>query len=193
MTVNSFSTDGDSPRARCRNCPKKDCRNILTWPFIGKLLRSTFWWYHYNSIQPFSGENAFSDFFFCIAQEHKCFYDIYPNALRKTGQSIMLIRQLRCRSWAVSPCILSPKEDRSRIKFGSLCCVAWSFGYRHKIDWEICTKAWGLLFILFPYAMDKSISMLVMGSGWFENKTSRDCWLEASQYLLSLSLGLVQL
>jgi hypothetical protein len=22
------------------------CRNILTWPFIGKCLRSTFWWYH---------------------------------------------------------------------------------------------------------------------------------------------------
>jgi hypothetical protein len=32
-----------------RNCPQKlswDCANILTWPFIGKLLRSTFSWCH---------------------------------------------------------------------------------------------------------------------------------------------------
>jgi hypothetical protein len=37
-----------SPKVGHRNYPSKDidCRNILTWPFIGKLLRSTFCWYH---------------------------------------------------------------------------------------------------------------------------------------------------
>jgi hypothetical protein len=44
------------------NCKKNyDCRKILTWPFIGKLLRSTFWWYHFY-IKPFQGEIDFLDF-----------------------------------------------------------------------------------------------------------------------------------
>jgi hypothetical protein len=36
--------------------------NVLTWPFIEKLLRSTFWWYHTFS-NHFWGHNAFSEFF----------------------------------------------------------------------------------------------------------------------------------
>jgi hypothetical protein len=37
---------------RHRNC---HCRNILTWPFIGKLLRSTFWLYHHFFDSTISG------------------------------------------------------------------------------------------------------------------------------------------
>jgi hypothetical protein len=41
-----------------------DCWNLLTWPFIGKLLRSTFWCYTITFlIQPFLGKKcAFSEF-----------------------------------------------------------------------------------------------------------------------------------
>jgi hypothetical protein len=37
--------------------------NLLTWPFIGKLLRSTFWWYNLFFNSTIFGGNPFSEFF----------------------------------------------------------------------------------------------------------------------------------
>jgi hypothetical protein len=34
-------------------------QKILTWPFIGKLFRSTFWWYMYGGVTSFHGGTVF--------------------------------------------------------------------------------------------------------------------------------------
>jgi hypothetical protein len=52
----NLKTVGSNPTRKKNYLPKqiKDWPNILTWPFIGKLLRRTFWWYHwsFDSIEP---------------------------------------------------------------------------------------------------------------------------------------------
>jgi hypothetical protein len=108
-----------SPRAGHRNCPKNvvDCRNLLTWPFIGKLLRSHFWFYHVW------GEMHFQIFF-----------------SKKPPSLIIQAHQHHFRFWSVS----SAKPDDifwNKFEQTLFSLVKWTtllqiFSHSHLIFWE---------------------------------------------------------